>query len=762
MSVSKDLELTIDGTTYDLRLARRDGRPMYDSYPAEAQTSDPTVPLFQQTDWSGGWGEGNYSNPRKYADCYSLDTTMQGKLILGPAYKQAGWTKKFVAGAYAKDDSLYTNETTACRNRNEDDLTLLPAAPVANQDAYFFGSSSKFSKIEIYISTLGVGTWTITWKYWNGSAWTALSDVDDRTYGFTAVAPAGCQSVYFTEPEDWATTTDGGNLADLYWVKADLTSFTSMTTQPLGSCAYLTYDQDGPIPDEITRFISYNDDIYMACGEDLYYTETTWSFQQLYDFGATITDLCVFDGKLFVALGGSTAYQYSSDGITFTASTLDDPYANLFVSAPSPTGAEWNLWKAVTPNEVKASDNPVNGGTQWTTSAYKIGDASSDITRLMLLNENLLVGKEDGLYHLDPEGRVHSLLPELQHVKSSVNFKHVTNYKGSLIFSLKKHVAELSSYLTYGLIDPYMDLLDMDVRPECVGVASDYDWLYVAMNDGTNYRIFKGKKTESGWEWCPLVNLGTSAISNIYVSYYLGTTTLFHDYYESSTYYNGYVFLSDNPIADSTAGWNAIYSFTTTTSGYLITGWYDAGHRDWTKTFQSVLIEVKMNSGDMDANKKVTLYYEIDESGSWVSIDTAYTTATAAGTKKYFDLSNVSCKKIRFKIQLDTDSTTKTPIVKFFAAYGFVMPTKVQVFDFMVDCSRPGGTGLNQTLRDFLWGGRDTTSLITLKDPFQIGTTSSHYVRYLPGYPRESFITQEQGKQALPVVHVKAYKVDWS
>lgn len=135
--------------------------------------------------------------------------------------------------AVAEDGAVFTTETTEANNATPDDMTLLPAAPVQDDDAYYIGSDYTFDKITITISTAGAGTWTITWKYWNGSAWTALSGVTDGTTSFTT---AGTKDVTFTLPSDWAQTAV--NAITKYWVKADLTAYTSITTQPLGQQAW--------------------------------------------------------------------------------------------------------------------------------------------------------------------------------------------------------------------------------------------------------------------------------------------------------------------------------------------------------------------------------------------------------------------------------------------------------------------------------------------------------------------------------------------
>ncbi len=139
-----------------------------------------------------------------------------------------------VGGAIADDGGAQTDETAQANSGTANDMTLLPASPALG-DAYYFGSSSLWNWLELKIGTAGAGTWTVTWEYWNGTAWASLADVNDGTSGFRV---AGGNLVTFTRPGDWATTTVAG-IANLYWVRGRVSDFTSITTQPLGDRAFI-------------------------------------------------------------------------------------------------------------------------------------------------------------------------------------------------------------------------------------------------------------------------------------------------------------------------------------------------------------------------------------------------------------------------------------------------------------------------------------------------------------------------------------------
>jgi hypothetical protein len=146
----------------------------------------------------------------------------------------------FPNAAIADDGGVQTDETTEANSNAVGDMTLLPASPVVG-DAYYFGHNEEFGQMRLDLSQLGVGTWTITWEYYNGSTYTALSGVTDGTSGFTANGV-----VSWTIPGDWADDTQNGQ-GPFRYIRARLSAFTSLTTQPLGTKAKL----------DVTRYLPF-------------------------------------------------------------------------------------------------------------------------------------------------------------------------------------------------------------------------------------------------------------------------------------------------------------------------------------------------------------------------------------------------------------------------------------------------------------------------------------------------------------------------
>lgn len=134
------------------------------------------------------------------------------------------------------DAPSYTDQTTEANDTTANDLTLLPAVPAVN-DAYYFGHNYQFTRLWLNIGTAGAGTWTITWEYWNGSAWTALSNVRDDTSSFKP-SSTGWKMVQFSVPANWTTYAVNG--VTTYWIRARVSAYTSITTRPLGTQARIS------------------------------------------------------------------------------------------------------------------------------------------------------------------------------------------------------------------------------------------------------------------------------------------------------------------------------------------------------------------------------------------------------------------------------------------------------------------------------------------------------------------------------------------
>jgi hypothetical protein len=160
-------------------------------------------------------------------------TTVGPLAVPAPSVSRVLSSGNPLSGAVADDGGIQTDETAAANNDTANDMTLLPAVP-AIDDAYYFGLGAIWDYLRLNIGTSGVGVWTLAWEYWNGFTWSALPGLNDGTSGFTL---EGWFEVNFARPADWAVATVG-SIANLYWIRARVSSYDSVIAQPKGSRAF--------------------------------------------------------------------------------------------------------------------------------------------------------------------------------------------------------------------------------------------------------------------------------------------------------------------------------------------------------------------------------------------------------------------------------------------------------------------------------------------------------------------------------------------
>ncbi len=432
----------------------------------------------------------------------------------------------------------------------------------------------------------------------------------------------------------------------------------------------------------------------------------------------------VFGPTVFAALGASTDYKYSTDGITWTTSTLSDKNAVGFLSAPNTAGTADILWKFVTPNTAHNNTSGLNGGAQWS-SDVTIGESSTNITNVFLENDRLLFGREDGLYHYDSDGGLHQLRPDLKNNRSTDNFKYVVEWQTAIYHSEIDGMGEIYASKTYEPMGPLWRVGDIGKRGQIKGIASDKDWLYVAIDEGTNTIIYKGRELRKRgvlqWEWCPWVFAGTNAVGTMRVVQHTATDRRLWFGYGSAT---AYVILSDNPTADSNARFAA--------SGFLRSSYTYGSDPNFDKMWQSAILEVTGGA----SGETVQVKYRKDAETSATSIIAA---AATNGVYETNFTSELTSKKIQFELHLASNTNTATPEVSFFQAKGIEKPTTVRIHDCTYSISQSPRVSV-ETLRDFMRTGRTSTTLIKFADlryGDSTGDTSYVWVVLEPGYPRE-------------------------
>jgi hypothetical protein len=228
------------------------------------------------------------------------------------------WQNYWGNGTDLSDDtsSTYTNyggRATEVSGTITSDSTgttrnLLPASPHVNDAYYFLYPSTKFNELTLYISQAGSGTWNLAWEYWNGSNWVALSGLTDNSNGFHN---SGLQEITFTAPADWAKKSIADYTATYYPIRARLSSFASMTTEPQATA---TFAGGGG-----SREAVYVDDPYIQIGSEAHVElcdTNTWSarkhceIQPPTNWSNSSVSLTLNKGSFN---SGDTAYLYAVD-----------------------------------------------------------------------------------------------------------------------------------------------------------------------------------------------------------------------------------------------------------------------------------------------------------------------------------------------------------------------------------------------------------------------------------------------------------------
>lgn len=125
----------------------------------------------------------------------------------------------------------YVDETADLASSATSDVTPFPASEAVG-DQFVMGFDNPFNAVEFTLGTNGNGG-TITVKYWDGSAWTAVSGLSDGTSHLT-----GDGTLSFTMPTDWVKRSINGS-DSLYFLALEIATVYS-TTNPVISQAQIT------------------------------------------------------------------------------------------------------------------------------------------------------------------------------------------------------------------------------------------------------------------------------------------------------------------------------------------------------------------------------------------------------------------------------------------------------------------------------------------------------------------------------------------
>ena len=489
---------------------------------------------------------------------------------------------------------------------------------------------------------------------------------------------------------------------------------------------------------------------------NVYLYGTKWTVAT--DTIAGVLQFAEFDGKVYAAMGSTTAYEYTTDCDDWTTSTLavnaTDKYANGFLVAPNSAGTGEVLWKFIVPNKIYSAAAPVNGATgtdNWSSAIY-VGDTTTNIINMFLNGNKLYVGKENGLFWVDANGAAHQILELPQ---STYNFKWVCEWQGSTYFSVLNGMAELTVAGTYRLMGPRSDtdgiLRDLSI----CGIASDKDFLYVHTLD---YPIYKGREVLRGnelrWEWCPWVTTTSTPYTPIAVIQH--TTTDTRLWFGNANFDSAWAKIVDHPTAPSSGA-------TYTTAGWLRMSYTYGSNPIWDKLWQSVVLECE----GLASGETVQIKYRDDNDTTATECVATATIGTTNGVTEHMFATALANKRIQFEIHLASDTSSGSPKVRLFQAKGTEKPTTVRTHEAYYRVGdRPSDRA--KTIRALLRTARTSTTLIKFADlrygQKTSGTSSGDYVWCVmePGYPKEVEIAHAKGMQPELAIMVRLKEVSFT
>lgn len=394
-------------------------------------------------------------------------------------------------------------------------------------------------------------------------------------------------------------------------------------------------------------------------------TDDYWAIQKFH--AADITGHRIWDNRLFVGLGASTAYQYSDAGdlTTWTTSDRDDDKAQFFAVGRNLSDNNWVLHKTLDPDSLKVTTNPQNDTIQWG-SQVEIGQNDRSITGTYEIFGSVYVGKEDGLYVYGSTPTFSSNILGMVNVSEDLQFR-----AGDLPFSRGAYhqgwfytiLGDLGMW-RYSSQD-WQDLTSVVTSPAFTefggkigAIGSDGNWLYLLMEDRTaasNSKeswIFIMREHKEGWEVHPLSKIRLNAANGF--GSLINTTSRF-------TYLAGDI--SDQFITyrvqwgtKSTTPRQALLSALQTT-GTWTSSYIDLGEKQ-------TLDAITIISESFDGTNFVTAAYELDDQTSFTNIKGASSSFTTSPAQTRAFIADVTGRRIRIRLTFTGSTETSQIVVK--------------------------------------------------------------------------------------------------
>ena len=392
------------------------------------------------------------------------------------------------------------------------------------------------------------------------------------------------------------------------------------------------------------KFLDSTDGFFVIAGSAIFEHDgvNTTAWTSRHSLAGAGTDVIEKDGTIFVACGDAATYAYSTDGVTFTNSTLADPYAHRFAVRGQSSGTAV-LFKITSTGALKTNSSGINGGAAWS-AATQLGHTSEGMGAFLEADDSLFAFKKEGIYSFN--GTITEDVwtggKQLRRAQNGLSALRYINGK---------------MYTTYGDKILEIDPLSLDMRwvfptDEMVGNSEINGQITAFADDGT--WIYFALKNSAGNSYVMKLRPGEEPIVHTYI--YLGANDC-----NAMIVVGPGVMVTSNPCLVIGYGTKVAHFvlprsglrpeddanmlFDTGVSCNVYGSWMDAAATAFRKFLNSGQVLAR-NVGS--GTKAITLMYETDDSGS----QTTLVSATGVGTTSTNVSSTVEFNRIRYVTNL--------------------------------------------------------------------------------------------------------------
>ena len=710
------------------------GVPGYGSLPAEKEIA------IRQDDWRSGFGLEMYDSaePKRYYSSRGMDLRFRGMMVAG--YGETALTKPTNYSVNLRNDTMEADSdwddyegTGGSRSAAYADAGTYSWNVI---NATISGMSSvKQVNISNYIPGMG---YVIACNYYIDNTAGALAqiEVDDGVANIT--------SSNVTDRNAWNKLTVGGQL-NVGASKFDMILRSFDQTNVFFDTAVVTTNT---IPLGISRaFAEHNDQLYASFGKVLgKLTTAGGAFNTVANVPANITDLEPFiDDKLYIPINSAVGYDMNaSEGFTAWGEGVNTFKFMQAVHSATPT-----MWGSVSNHEIRSTDTPANA-LSWS-GTTNVDSSFNKITDFITKSGALYIMKEDKPYYLDSSGAVQDdLAEELERLKRSTSGKNVHLWKKKIYIPCGEQGLLETDGTTNRFINPasYASNLSSFVG-RVMAVASDEEYLFVSVEDGTQVQILAGRDEtidgSTSWVWHPIAELTLAGVETMFVS-----TVYQKRLYIASTDSSDSLFYIPLPTGYGDITNDSNRSFKSNVS--METPWLHGNFKDTEKA--SIKLTALLGH-TYNTNRYFEAHYKTLENSTYTKIgDMKGTTASMVNSLFLPNAGsdNPVSTMTRLRFVANTDDTNETPIMYGYNLQSVLYPPQREIIACIVRCANDivlkDGTldiGSEKVIATVLDEARKATWPVTIYDI----NGDAQTVKFLPlpaGTPRWTVIRDEKAR----------------